>query len=43
MNHQNGRKKLNLNPAHKRSLMRNQAMIFITMGHLTQQRHVLKK
>ena len=34
MNHQNGRKKLNLHPAHKRSLLRNQAMILIEHGHL---------
>lgn len=34
MNHQNGRKKLNLHPAHKRSMMRNQAIILIEKGHL---------
>ncbi len=34
MNHQNGRKKLNLNPAHRRSLLRNQAMILIEHGSL---------
>ncbi len=34
MNHQNGRKKLNLNPQHKRSLMRNQAIMLIEKGHL---------
>jgi large subunit ribosomal protein L17 len=34
MRHQNGRKKLNLKPAHKRSLMRNQTIHLITYGHL---------
>ena len=34
MNHQKGRKKLNLKPAHKRSLMRNQVIHLITYGHL---------
>ena len=34
MKHLNGRKKLNLKPAHKRSLMRNQVIHFITYGHL---------
>lgn len=35
MIHQNGRKKLNVKPAHKRSLLRNQAMILIEHGSLT--------
>ncbi|MFA6066171.1 MAG: 50S ribosomal protein L17 [Candidatus Babeliaceae bacterium] len=43
MNHQNGRKKLNLNPAHKRSLMRNQAMILITHGTLTSTKARIKE
>jgi large subunit ribosomal protein L17 len=34
MKHQNGRKKLNLHPDHKRAMMRNQVMIFITNGTL---------
>ena len=34
MKHQNGRKKLNLKPAHKKSLMRNQVIHLITYGHL---------
>lgn len=34
MNHRSGRKKLNLKPAHKRSLMRNQVIHLITYGHL---------
>ena len=32
MRHQNARKKLNLKPSHKRSLLRNQAIHFITYG-----------
>ena len=35
MRHQNGRKKLNLNPAHRRALLRNQVIILITHGTLT--------
>jgi large subunit ribosomal protein L17 len=35
MNHQNGRKKLNLPSAHRRSLLRNQAMTLIMHGSLT--------
>ena len=34
MKHQSGKKKLNLNPAHKRSLMRNQVIHLISFGHL---------
>lgn len=34
MRHQNGRKKLNVAPPHKRSLMRNQAISLIMYGHL---------
>lgn len=34
MIHQNGRKKLNVKPAHKRALLRNQAIHLITYGHL---------
>ncbi len=34
MNHQNGRKKLNVKPSHRRSLLRNQAINFILTGHL---------
>lgn len=34
MKHQSGKKKLNLNPAHKRSLLRNQVIHLITFGHL---------
>ena len=34
MKHQNGRKKLNMKPAHKRSVMRNQVIHLITYGHL---------
>lgn len=34
MMHQNGRKKLNLETAHRLSLIRNQVMILIEYGHL---------
>lgn len=34
MNHQKGRKKLNLKPAHRRSLLRNQVIHLITYGKL---------
>jgi large subunit ribosomal protein L17 len=35
MKHQSGRKKLNLNSAHRRALIRNQTILLITQGHLT--------
>ena len=35
MKHQNGRRKLNLKPAHKRSMVRNQVIHLITYGSLT--------
>lgn len=35
MNHQNGRKKLNLHPAHRRSLLRNQTIMLIERGTVT--------
>ncbi|MFC1841710.1 50S ribosomal protein L17 [Candidatus Dependentiae bacterium] len=34
MKHQIGRKKLNVKPSHKRSLLRNQVISLITYGHL---------
>lgn len=34
MMHQHGRKKLNVRPAHKRSMMRNQVIQFIDCGHV---------
>lgn len=34
MNHQNSKKKLNLKPAHKRSMLRNQMIMFIAHGHI---------
>lgn len=34
MKHQNGRKKLNLKPSHKKALLRNQVIHLITYGHL---------
>lgn len=35
MRHQSGKKKLNVKPSHKRSLVRNQVIHLITYGHLT--------
>jgi large subunit ribosomal protein L17 len=35
MKHQNGKRKLNLKPAHRRSMLRNQVIHLITYGHLT--------
>jgi large subunit ribosomal protein L17 len=35
MKHQNGRKKLNLKPAHRRSMLRNQVIHLIEYGSLT--------
>lgn len=35
MNHQLGRKKLNMHPAHKRSLLRNQTILLIEKGSVT--------
>lgn len=34
MKHQSGKKKLNVKPSHKRSLLRNQVIHLITYGHL---------
>jgi|SRR5579859_1877897 len=34
MKHQSGKKKLNLKPSHKRSMLRNQVIHLITFGHL---------
>ena len=34
MRHQNGRKKLNLKPSHKKAYLRNHAIHLITYGHL---------
>lgn len=43
MRHQNGRKKLNLKPSHKRSLVRNQAIHLIEQGHLTSTKATVKE
>ena len=43
MIHQNGRKKLNLKPAHKRSLLRNQTMILIEHGTVTSTKARIKE
>jgi len=43
MKHQNGRAKLNLKPAHKRSLLRNQTIHLITYGHLVSTKTTVKE
>ena len=43
MRHQNGRKKLNLKPAHKRSMLRNQLMFLIDYGHVVSTKARIKE
>ena len=43
MRHQNGRRKLNVKPSHKKSLMRNQVIHLITYGHLTSTKLTVKE
>jgi large subunit ribosomal protein L17 len=43
MKHQNGRRKLNLKPSHKRSLLRNQAIHLIVHGHVTSTKVTIKE
>lgn len=43
MNHQNGRRKLNIKPSHKRSLLRNQAIQLIMHGHVTSTKATIKE
>ena len=43
MRHRSGRKKLNVKPSHKRSLMRNQVIHLITYGHLVTTRARIKE
>lgn len=43
MKHQIDRKKLNVKPAHKKALLRNQAIHLITYGHLTTKKTVAKE
>ena len=43
MRHQKGRKKLNLKPAHRRSLLRNQAIHLIEYGHLVTTKTTVKE
>lgn len=43
MNHQNGRKKLNLKSSHRRSLLRNQTIHLIEYGHLVTTRATAKE
>jgi len=43
MRHRSGKKKLNIKPDHKRSLMRNQAILLIEEGHITSTRARIKE
>ena len=43
MKHQSGRKKLNIKPSHKRSLLRNQVIHLITYGHLVSTKANIKE
>lgn len=43
MIHQNSKKKLNLKPAHKRSMIRNQMIMFIMHGHLVSTKACIKE
>jgi len=43
MRHQNARKKLNLKPSHRRSLLRNQAIHFITYGCVESTKTTIKE
>lgn len=43
MMHQNNKRKLNVKPSHKRSLMRNQAIHLITYGHLVSTKATVKE
>jgi large subunit ribosomal protein L17 len=43
MRHQNGRKKLNLKPAHKRAMLRNQLIFLIDYGHVVSTKACIKE
>lgn len=43
MIHQSGRKKLNLKPAHRKALLRNQVIHFISYGHLISTKPTVKE
>jgi large subunit ribosomal protein L17 len=43
MNHQIGRKKLNVKASHKRALLRNQVMLLIEKGHLVSTKARIKE
>ena len=43
MNHQNGRKKLNLSGSHRKALLRNQVIHLITYGSLTSTKAMVKE
>ena len=42
MRHQNGRKKLNLSPSHRRAMLRNHAIFLIAYGHLVSTKAAVK-
>jgi large subunit ribosomal protein L17 len=43
MNHQDGKKKLNLKSSHRRSMVRNQVIHLITYGHLVSTKTTVKE
>jgi len=43
MKHQNGRKKLNKKPPHRRAMLRNQVILLITHGHLVSTKARIKQ
>jgi large subunit ribosomal protein L17 len=43
MKHQSGKKRLNVKPSHRRSLLRNQVIHFIEYGHLITTKPTLKE
>jgi large subunit ribosomal protein L17 len=43
MRHQNARKKLNLKPAHKRAMLRNQVLFLIDYGHIVSTKARIKE
>lgn len=43
MKHQNSKKKLNLKPAHKRAMLRNQMIMFIIHGHVVSTKARIKE
>jgi large subunit ribosomal protein L17 len=43
MRHQNGRKKLNVKPAHKRAMLRNQLIFLVDYGHVVSTKARIKE